>query len=503
MNCAKCHTPLPADAAFCPNCGTKPGAAASGGLKTFSGRGTIAPIRESRGSVLEPGTKFAGRYEVVRKLGEGGMGVVYVARDPNTNEEIVLKLIHPELVTGEAAIKRLLAEGITARQIRHPNIVAVYDVAQWEGQPYFTMEYVKGGTLRSWMVNHFSAGIIKTMLAGLGEAHRMGVVHRDLKPENVLLCGDPDTGDFNLKILDFGIAKAIDAPVSGSGGAIGTPLYMAPEQMTSAESVGPMADIYSLSVIFYELLMEASPQARWEPVSKNRPDVPPAIDALIEKGLSARPRSRHASVAEYGVALDAALRQTVPGPVPDPVHRDRPEPPPPPPPPPPGPGFLSGKGKLWGGIGAAVVVFGIISVILPEDAPTPPPFVDSDRDGVEDGDDDCPAVAGLAPTGCPSVTPGPGPGPQPPPPPPFNATGMWRDQSGNQFSVQHDGRSFTGMGSVPGTGLVNIRGALTMSGASIVISTAQGVIFQGNGSVGPGSGGIDITFGSFMFHINH
>ena len=191
MNCSNCGTSMPADAEFCPNCGQSVKAKATkrpvGG--TSSGLGTIAPMRESRASVLEPGTRFAERYEVIRKLGEGGMGVVYVARDTNTGEEMVLKLIHPDLVTGEEAVKRLMAEGLMARQIRHPNIVAVYDVSQYNGQPYFTMEFVKGGTLRSWLVNGISAGrevslqtaggLMKSMLAGLSEAHRMGVVHRD------------------------------------------------------------------------------------------------------------------------------------------------------------------------------------------------------------------------------------------------------------------------------------------------------------------------------------
>ena len=342
MNCSNCGTSMPADAEFCPNCGQSVKAKATkrpvGG--TYSGLGTIAPMRESRASVLEPGTRFAERYEVIRKLGEGGMGVVYVARDTNTGEEMVLKLIHPDLVTGEEAVKRLMAEGLMARQIRHPNIVAVYDVSQYNGQPYFTMEFVKGGTLRSWLVNGISAGrevslqtaggLMKSMLAGLSEAHRMGVVHRDLKPENVLLVGDPDAGDYNLKILDFGIAKAIGAaPATRSGGGpIGTPIYMAPEQMTSADAVGPQADIYSVSVMLYELLMDAPPQGRWDAVSKNRRDVPPSIDALLEKGLSARPRSRQSSATEFAKELEVALGgrpQPViipdPGPKPDPGPR--------------------------------------------------------------------------------------------------------------------------------------------------------------------------------------
>src|SRR5262249_47537034 len=139
-----------------------------GSMATISGQPTIAPMRESRASVLETGTLFANRYEVVRKLGEGGMGIVYVAKDTNTGEEVVLKLIHPDLVTGETAVKRLMAEGLTARQIRHPNIVAVYDVALADGQPYFTMELVKGGSLRSWMVNAVRSGTDTSLATAVG-----------------------------------------------------------------------------------------------------------------------------------------------------------------------------------------------------------------------------------------------------------------------------------------------------------------------------------------------
>ncbi len=503
MNCDQCKTPLPPDAAFCPNCGAKPGSSAapssSRGVKTFSGLGTIAPMRESRTSVLDAGTMFDERYEVVRKLGEGGMGVVYVANDTRTGREIVLKLIHPDLVTGEEAVKRLMAEGLTAQNIRHPNVVAVFDVSQSNGQPYFTMEFVKGGTLRSWMVNHISSGtdvkletavgIIRSMLKGLGEAHRMNVVHRDLKPENVLLCGNPDDGDFNLKILDFGIAKAIDAPrSSGSGGAIGTPLYMAPEQSTSADVVGVTADIYSLSAMFFELLMDAPPQGGGERIGSNRPDVPKAIDDLIHKGLSRRAKSRQASVADFQAELDAAMGEGGPGPTPDPIRPDPIDPPPikrDPPPPIDGRGPLDGistKTKMWAGVGVVVVVLAVIGSL--NGTPDDPPAIADDFTTADEETVVRPGGDVVRPAA-------------------FNASGTWRDQVGNLFEVQHDGNTFTGRGNVPGTGTVLIRGTLTASGASISISSGPNTIFQGTGSVGPGTGGIDVTFSSFMFHINH
>jgi len=459
MKCAKCQADLSATAAFCPSCGTP--TATSRGPKTFSGLNTVAPMREQTTSVLEPGTLFDERYQIIRKIGEGGMGIVYVARDTNTKEEIVLKLIHPNLVAGEEALNRLMSEGLTARQIRHPNIVAVYDVSLCDGQAYFTMEYVKGGTLRSWMNNAkrsgnevsvlAAAGLMKSMLAGVAEAHRLGFIHRDLKPENVLLNGDPDAGDFGLKILDFGIAKAV-GDVSAFGGPVGTPPYMAPEQSTDADAVGPAADFYALSVMLYELLMEAPPLGRWELVSTSRRDVPKAMDELLEKGLSARPRSRFASASDFGSAIDSAVRHVRPQPAPEP-------PPPPPPPPAPGPmplppplpqppgppmpspvpGYFANmpaRTKLWLGIG--IVVLSVI--VWMADQETYPPVDD----------------AGL-------VQPnGPAGGGQPGP---FNMSGPWFNDGNDRFTFSQQGTAVEGNGALTGVGPVVIKG--NFDGATI------------------------------------
>jgi serine/threonine protein kinase len=497
---------MPADAAFCPNCGARPDVKGAGttaaGVRTVTGLETISPIREVERATLEPGSIFANRYEIIRKIGEGGMGVVYVAKDTTTAaKELVLKLIHPELVVGEAAVKHLLDEGLLAREIRHPNIVAVYDVSQFDGQPYFTMEFVKGGTLRNWMVGNIgagrevrvetAAGIIRSILTGLGEAHRMGFVHRDLKPENVLLVGDPHTGDYNLKILDFGIAKAVGGARSATSGAVGTPLYMAPEQMTAADAVGPAADIYSVSVIFYELLMEASPQARWEPISRNRSDVPAVIDALIEKGLSARPRSRQQSVAEYLAGLDRAMAEVQPKPDTPLVPPLPPNPPPQPlpQPPPAGPSWLSGlskKPKVWAGVAAAVVVLAIVQSLM---GPGPESEGDSDGDGIADSIDQCPLVAGPAPAGCPNTQPPPpqdsdgdgipdsadqcpqAPGVAPTGCPaqtqaPFNATGFWTDNLGGRYAITHDGANIVGSAQIPNIGFFTVSGTLTRNGGA-------------------------------------
>ncbi len=287
----------------------------------MSGLATIGSFSQPSAATLEPGSVFAERYEVISKLGEGGMGVVYLTRDPGADVHVVVKLIHPRLLVGEAAVSRLLAEGRTARAIRHPNIVAVYDVAKWQDQPYFTMEYVPGRTLRSWLVENLAdhrdaplsvvVRLVRAILAGLAEAHRVGVVHRDLKPENVMLVGDPSEDSCTVKILDFGIARAFGTTLASQTGPAqgsGTPFYTAPEQLTSADAVRASADLYSLSVMLYEMLVQVVPQGgRWEPISHARPDVPIAFDALVDKGVSLRPRGRFQSVAEYSAALDEAL----------------------------------------------------------------------------------------------------------------------------------------------------------------------------------------------------
>jgi len=151
-----------------------------------------------------------------------------------------------------------------------------------------------------------AANIIAEILSGLDAAHKAGVVHRDLKPENVMLAGEPTDAGASLKLLDFGVARAAGAGDTGAT-SLGTRGYMAPEQITAPDAAQPSADLYSLSVMFYELLVGVVPQGHWQPPSAGRSDVPPAIDKLIERGLSNSPRQRPQSVAEYGRALADAM----------------------------------------------------------------------------------------------------------------------------------------------------------------------------------------------------
>jgi uncharacterized membrane protein YhaH (DUF805 family)/tRNA A-37 threonylcarbamoyl transferase component Bud32 len=331
MKCPNCGSAISADARFCGECGqslkqlgkslVEPEPAAGpdlSGLRTIDDMETKSPRPDST-RVLKPGDVFAGRYEVLQVIGEGGMGVVYRAMDKLTSKEIALKLIRADRLAGKDAVQRLIREGVTSRDIRHPNVVAVYDVGEADGQPYMSMEFLAGQSLRAWTRKRLqtnsdcsmltAANIIAEILAGLDAAHKAGVVHRDLKPENVMLVGEPGDRGATLKILDFGVARAAGSGDTGAT-SLGTRGYMAPEQITAPDAAQPAADLYSLSVMFYELLVGVLPQGHWQPPSGGRSDVPPAIDKLIERGLSNNPRVRPQSVAEYGKALAEAMNTT-------------------------------------------------------------------------------------------------------------------------------------------------------------------------------------------------
>jgi len=379
MKCSLCSTPMPDDAAFCPECGNKNDVASPPPVEHLGGKTIVQTPTKQISTKLEPGAQFAGRYTIERTIGAGGMGTVYLAKDADNSDTVALKLINQTMLADEAAAERLIAEGLLTRKIRHPNVIAVHDVAKAGQQPYVTMEYLDGMSLRAWIGKQLSAGteiavevatgIVNALLDGLQAAHNEDVIHRDLKPENVMLLGDPNEGDFRLKILDFGIAKAVSASLlASSTSAAGTPLYMAPEQRTSPDAVRASADIYSLSRMLYELLMDVLPDGMWQAPSEHRNDVPAGIDAVIQKGLSNRPRSRQQSVEEFrselaAVFADAKPKAEVP-PEPqqnDPEVNNRDDPNRRPPPDTPTGAWTGNKMALIGGIGLGALI--IVMVI--------------------------------------------------------------------------------------------------------------------------------------------
>ncbi|MEM5518347.1 serine/threonine-protein kinase [Henriciella sp. AS95] len=322
--CPNCHTSLPDNAKFCASCGTaltdQPADTSADDLAsmhTVSGLETVAPGIPTEDPdpkmdprAITPGTMIASKYKVERNIGAGGMGVVYKAVEDVTDSAVAIKLIPPGQVRSEKAVQRLIDEGKTTRGIAHPNVVRIFDIGVWNSAPYIAMEYVEGKPLHVWRnekmtrneeVSARTAGqIIKEVLNGLEAAHAEGVIHRDLKPENIMLIGEPTDQHAKVKIVDFGIALATNQQTQeASGTGLGTQLYMAPEQIRNANAANPAADLYSVSKIFYELIVGVLPTGHWSPPSDGRSDVPQQIDELIRKGLSPNRDSRPQSAADY------------------------------------------------------------------------------------------------------------------------------------------------------------------------------------------------------------
>jgi serine/threonine protein kinase/Flp pilus assembly protein TadD len=248
MKCSKCHYDNPESSRFCAECGTQlpPTEEVS-----ISPTETLqAPISE-----LNRGSIFASRYEIIEKLGKGGMGKVYRVFDKKIDEEVALKLLKPEIAADKKIIERFKNELKFARKISHRNVCRMYDLSEEEGTSYITMEYVPGEDLKG-MVKMMgqlspdkSISIAKQVCEGLAEAHRLGVVHRDLKPQNIMI-----DKEGNARIMDFGIARSLEEKgITGAGVMIGTPEYMSPEQV-EGEEADQRSDIYALGVILYEML---------------------------------------------------------------------------------------------------------------------------------------------------------------------------------------------------------------------------------------------------------
>lgn len=272
------------------------------------------------------------RYRIIERLGGGGMGVVYRARDERLERDVALKFLPPHLSADQAAKKRFLVEARAAAALEHPNICTVHEIGDTEdGQLYIVMACYDGETLerriaRGALPLEEALRIAAEIARGLGKAHERGIVHRDIKPSNIMV-----TSDGLVKILDFGIAKLTTAAVTHTIGVVGTLAYMSPEQ-AFGEAVDHRTDIWSLGVVLYEMLTGARPfrgggeQAALfcaladdpEPIAALRPEVPQAVDTIVRRALAKRPDDRYASAAELIAALGAC--NTVAGRAPATMH---------------------------------------------------------------------------------------------------------------------------------------------------------------------------------------
>ncbi len=274
----------------------------------------------ARSADLVPGTRFGGRYEILSTLGQGGMGVVYKARDLELDDVVALKMLKPAALVDHEHLERLKSEIKLARKITHPNVLRTFDFGESEGRPYVSMEYVRGMTLRYLLKQAgripYSAAlrIARQLCAGLAAAHEVGVLHRDIKPENLIL---EQSG--NAKLMDFGIARPIQRSAPGHtapGMFVGTPHYAAPEQL-AGEDVDHRADIYSSGVLLCEMFCGKLPftgantmeiylaQMQAMPIkpSEHWADIPPPLEAIILKCIERDAAMRYGSVQELGAAL--------------------------------------------------------------------------------------------------------------------------------------------------------------------------------------------------------
>ena len=263
---------------------------------------------------IEPGVLVGGRYELGRRLGSGGMAIVYLAHDRLLDRDVAVKVLSEPYASDPAFVERFRREASAAAALNHPNIVSVYDRGEADGSYYIVMEYLAGPTLKDVVRRRGplepSEAVDATLgiLAALAAAHKRGVVHRDVKPQNVMV-----SEDGRVKVADFGIARAGgDSGMTEAGSIIGTAQYLSPEQARGDE-VTAASDCYSVGIVLYEMLTGRVPfdgdrsvavamkQVSEPPTPPRelRPDIPPDLEAVVMKALRKRPSERYRTAEEF------------------------------------------------------------------------------------------------------------------------------------------------------------------------------------------------------------
>ena len=307
--CPVCSTEYADDVKFCPNDGQT--------LRSTS------PASDLVGQVV------ADRYHVIKKLGEGGMGQVYLAEHVKMGRRSAIKVMNPSMVHDPDAVARFNREASNASRITHPNVCAIYDFGETpDGLIYLAMEFIEGEPLTDLLERdgalpvRRAVGIFTQVADALQAAHDLGIVHRDLKPDNIMLA--QKKGGDQVKVVDFGIAKAVGGDESGqkvtkTGLVVGTPEFMSPEQL-SGDKLDGRSDLYSLALVFYQMLAGKLPfeattvqetmikRLTDEPstLAESRPDLtfPAGLQAVLDTALTRTPAERYQTVAKF--AADVA-----------------------------------------------------------------------------------------------------------------------------------------------------------------------------------------------------
>lgn len=315
------------NAAACPTCGRQIPSISPGGLcpqcLLRAGVSDVAsdprfeptaasPVGNSGGFVPPSVAELADRFpqlEIIELLGKGGMGAVYKARQKELDRFVALKILPPEISRNPTFVDRFMREARALARLNHPNIVGVYDFGRVDGLCFFMMEYIDGVNLRQaiqtgGMSSRDALAVVPQICDALQFAHDEGIVHRDIKPENILI---DKRG--RVKIADFGLAKLLngnqpDFALTGTQQVMGTFRYMAPEQMEGSREVDHRADIYSLGVVFYELLTGELPIGRFAPPSKKvRLDV--RLDEVVLRALEKEPELRFQHASDVKTQVEA------------------------------------------------------------------------------------------------------------------------------------------------------------------------------------------------------
>jgi len=308
VQCAKCTTPLPL----------------SDQTLATGGQGWSVPAADGVVSnaalvQLKPGSSIGTRYEIVRLLGQGGMGAVYQANDKELERQVAVKVIRADMAANPEILRRFKQELILARQITHKNVIRIFDLGQADGIKFITMEYIEGENLQSLLRTKKklepteAANILAQVCRALEAAHHEGVIHRDLKPQNIML---DKSG--RAYVMDFGIARSmLGAGMTQTGALIGTPDYMSPEQ-AKGMSLDARSDLFSLGIIFYEMLSGKVPFEAdttmgklWKrtneparPLDELDKTIPKPLSDIVRKCLEIDPQKRFSSAGELLQAIE-------------------------------------------------------------------------------------------------------------------------------------------------------------------------------------------------------